>query len=245
MRFEKHSLLYEGKGKKVFTVKGSGKLLWLEFKDQLTAFNAQKRGEFSKKGELNCKIANLIFKILKKNKISTHLVKELSETENIVEKLKMIPLEVVVRNVIAGSLAKKFSMEEGKKLDKPIVEFFYKKDEWNDPFINDDQALLLGAVNKVSELEALKKLALKVNKVLLQTMRAINIELVDFKLEFGRNAKGKIILGDEITPDSCRLWDKKSGEKLDKDRFRRDLGGVKEAYEEVWLRLNKFWGKKV
>ncbi|MDZ4660004.1 MAG: phosphoribosylaminoimidazolesuccinocarboxamide synthase [Pseudomonadota bacterium] len=245
MKFEKESLHYEGKGKKVFTVKNFDDLLWLEFKDQLTAFNALKKGEFANKGELNCKIANLIFKILKKNKIPTHLVEELTSTENIVEKLKMIPLEVVVRNVIAGSLAKKFMMEEGKKLDKPLVEFFYKKDEWSDPFINDDHALLLGAVKSVAELDELRTLALRVNEVLIQTMSAINIELVDFKLEFGRNSKEQIILGDEITPDSCRLWDKKSGEKLDKDRFRRDLGKVKEAYEEVWTRLSYFWGGKV
>ncbi len=245
MKFEKDSLLYEGKGKKVFKVKNSKDLLWLEFKDQLTAFNAQKKGEFANKGELNCKIANLIFKLLKKNKIATHLVEELSVGENIVEKLEMIPLEVVVRNVMAGSLAKKFMMEEGKKLERPLVEFFYKKDEWNDPFINDDHALLLGAVKKSSELDDLRLLALKVNEVLVETMSAINIELVDFKLEFGRNSKGQIILGDEITPDSCRLWDKKSGEKLDKDRFRRDLGKIKEAYEEVWNRLNAYWGDKV
>ncbi len=245
MRIEKDSLLYEGKGKRVFKVKNSSDVLWLEFKDQLTAFNAQKKGEFAKKGELNCKITNLVFKLLKKNKIHTHLVEEVSTTENIVEKLKMIPLEVVVRNVMAGSLAKKFMMEEGQKLAKPIVEFFYKKDEWNDPFINDDHAVLLGAVKHADELDELRTLALRVNEVLVQTMGLISIELVDFKLEFGRNSKGLLVLGDEITPDSCRLWDKKSGEKLDKDRFRRDLGKVQEAYEEVWTRLNSFWGNKI
>ncbi len=242
MKFEKDKLLYEGKGKKVFSLKNSDDKLWLEFKDQLTAFNAQKKGEFSQKGELNLKIATLIFKFLRRHKIANHYVESVSPFEMIVEKLTMIPLEVVVRNVIAGSLAKKFMMDEGKHLDKPMTEFFYKKDEWNDPFINDDQALMLGAVSDVETLNDLRMLALKVNEGLQELMSAIDIELVDFKLEFGRNSRGQIVLGDEITPDSCRLWDKKSGEKLDKDRFRRDLGNVKEAYAEVWQRLQKKWG---
>lgn len=157
----------------------------------------------------------------------------------------MIPLEVVVRNILAGSTAKKFAIEEGTPLDKPLVEFYYKKDELNDPFISDDQALMIKAVSDTKDIDTLKKLGLAVNTALLEFFKKCEIKLVDFKLEFGKTTNGEIILGDEISPDSCRLWDLKTNEKLDKDRFRRDLGQVKEKYQEVWTRIQKEWSQYV
>jgi phosphoribosylaminoimidazole-succinocarboxamide synthase len=245
MSYQKSELLYEGKGKKVYSVQGKKNILWLEYKDSLTAFNAQKKGSFQNKGAINCEIASLIFRYLKKSKIKSHWVTDVGQQNMVCEKLDMIPLEVVVRNVVAGSFAKKFGLEEGAKLKKPIVEFFYKKDELNDPFVSDDQALYLQAVKSQKELEALKKLALQVNSALLKFFMKIGIQLVDFKLEYGRNAKGVICLGDEITPDSCRLWDTKTGKKLDKDLFRRDLGGVDKGYQEVLLRIKNYWENKI
>ncbi len=245
MTYQKGSLLYEGKGKKVFAVPGEAHLLYLEFKDQLTAFNAQKKGEFNQKGELNRDIASLIFRHLKKKNIVSHWVTDLSTKDMIVKKLTMIPLEVVVRNVMAGSLAKKLGREEGERLDQPVVEFFYKDDALGDPFVNDDHALMLKAVSKPQELDDLRWHALMINECLKTFFSAVNIELVDFKLEFGKSHEGEITLGDEITPDSCRLWDKATGEKLDKDRFRRDLGKIKESYQEVFERITKQWGDKV
>ncbi len=245
MSYQKGSLLYEGKGKKVFSVAGDSNLLYLEFKDQLTAFNAEKRGEFQQKGELNRDIASLIFRFLNKKNISSHWVTDLGTQDMIVKKLKMIPLEVVVRNVIAGSLAKKLGREEGEKLKEPVVEFFYKDDKLGDPFINDHHALMLKTVEKPQELDELRRLGMLVNTGLKELFSAINIDLVDFKLEFGMNADGQMTLGDEITPDSCRLWDKTTGEKLDKDRFRRDLGKIKESYQEVFDRIKKHWGGKI
>ncbi len=243
--FKKGPLLYEGKGKRVFQIIGHDDILFLEFKDQLTAFNAQKKGEFAHKGEFNCKIASLIFRFLNQRGIKNHWVSDVSATEMIVKKMQMVPLEVVVRNFIAGSLAKKFNMPEGEKLRRPLVEFFFKNDELGDPFINDDQALMLNTVKDQKDLQLLRQEGLKVNDALIELMNGIAINLVDFKLEFGFDTSGTLLLGDEITPDSCRLWDKKTDEKLDKDRFRRDLGRVKESYEEVLNRLTNVWGSKV
>jgi phosphoribosylaminoimidazole-succinocarboxamide synthase len=245
MSYKKGALLYEGKGKKVFSVEKMDSKLWIEFKDSLTAFNAQKKGSFQNKGAVNRDIASVIFKYLKSKKIGSHWVEDQGTTEWICEKLKMIPLEVVVRNVMAGSLAKKFNMQEGAEIKPPLVEFYYKKDEWNDPFISDDHALYLKAVQSAKDLAILKKAALDINKNLKVLFLKLGIRLVDFKLEFGKNAKGKIVLGDEITPDSCRLWDIKTGKKLDKDVFRRDLGDVSEGYFEVYNRMKKTIKKNI
>lgn len=239
MSYKKGEMLYEGKAKKIYEILAEPNLVWVEFKNSLTAFNAQKKGSFEGKGRLNCLIATEIFRYLEKKGIAHHLVESPSDTEMVCQKVKIIPLEVVVRNVMAGSTAKKFGLEEGLEMSKPLVEFYYKKDELGDPFVSDDQALFLKAASSQEELEELKSMALLVNAALKELFSDIGIRLVDFKLEFGRNSKGDLLLADEISPDSCRLWDLKSGEKLDKDRFRRDLGRVEESYTEVWNRLKK------
>lgn len=240
----KGPLLYEGKGKKVFAVNGEAEKLWLEFKDSLTAFNAQKLGSFADKGAVNRDITSLVFRFLRRQEISSHWVEDIGKTEMITRKLTMIPLEVVVRNRLAGSTAKKFAIQEGTPLRETLVEYYYKKDELADPFISDDQAVMLNAATH-AELAQIKRLALKVNEGLKQMFSAVGIELIDFKLEFGKTAKGEILLGDEITPDSCRLWDEKTQEKMDKDRFRRDLGGVQEGYNQVLNRLMTKWGNQL
>lgn len=240
--FEKGELLHEGKGKKVYSVKGDDQKIWLEFKDDLTAFNAEKRGSFENKGQLNLAITEIIFKELKKHHIKTHWVEKLSDKDLVVRKLKMVPLEVVIRNVLAGSTAKKFCLEEGTPLEKPLFELFYKDDGLGDPFINDSQAVMLKAVTDVKEIVDIKTKALDINDVLEHMFDEIGIRLVDFKLEFGYSKDGVLCLGDEISPDSCRLWDKETQEKLDKDRFRRDLGKVAESYQEVYQRLNAKFG---
>lgn len=239
MSYQKGELVYEGKAKKIFNVIGFSDLVWMEFKDSLTAFNAQKKGSFPDKGLVNKKIACLIFEELEKHGVPHHLKEDINEYEVVCESLKIIPLEVVVRNILAGSTAQKFNIKDGTPLVKPLVEFFYKDDELGDPFINDEQALMMKAVADQSELDNLKVFALKINHILLQMFNEIGIQLVDFKLEFGKNKDGQILLGDEITPDSCRLWDKVTGEKLDKDRFRKDLGQVAESYHEVLRRLQQ------
>lgn len=228
-------LIYEGKAKKVFQWDKVSYLL--EFKDSLTAFNALKKGSFEEKGSINRDIAALIFEVMKKNKIPTHYKRKEGTAGMIVEKVKIIPLEVVVRNKLAGSTAKKFGITEGKALKKPLVEFYYKDDALQDPFISDDQVLMMGIADS-ADIKKLKKLALNINKVLQVLFKKIGIELIDFKVEFGKTGKGKILLADEITPDCCRLWDIKTGEKMDKDRFRRDLGNIRESYLEVLNRLN-------
>ncbi len=241
MSYELGVLLYEGKAKQIYGVRDHENLVAQKFKDSLTAFNAQKKDEVSGKGQTNFEIATKIFKYLESKNVDTHFVKKLPEACWITKKLDMIPLEVVVRNVLAGSTAKKFGREEGEILEKPLTEFFYKDDDLGDPFVSDEQALFLKAAKDLDELHQLKKLALVINRNLIDFFSAIDITLVDFKLEFGRNKEGKIILGDEISPDSCRLWDKTSREKLDKDRFRRDLGPVLEGYKEVLSRIEKHW----
>lgn len=230
-------LLYEGKAKKVYSTDKADVLL-LEFKDSLTAFNAQKKGSFNGKGVLNKEIASLIFDQLKKAGIDSHFISNPSPSEMEVIKVSIIPLEVVVRNILAGSTAKKMGIDEGKVLKRPLVEFYYKDDALNDPFISDDQAIAFDIATE-PELATLKSKALAVNEVLKNIFKKIGIQLVDFKIEFGKNAKGDILLADEITPDCCRLWDEKTGEKLDKDRFRRDLGNVEESYRQVLIRLKE------
>jgi phosphoribosylaminoimidazole-succinocarboxamide synthase len=245
MSWQKANQVYDGKGKKIFAVVGSEDLVIQEFKNQLTAFNAIKKEELEGKGELNCLITSSIFSYLAKKDVPTHFVQKISNTTIVTKKLSMIALEVVVRNILAGSTAKKLGLEEGTPLVKPLVEFYYKKDELADPFISDDQALLLQVVSSQKELDELKQLALKINDALKIFFSDCGIKLVDFKLEFGKNEKGQIVLGDEISPDSCRLWDQKTNEKLDKDRFRRDLGQVKEKYQDVWDRIQNKWSQYV
>jgi phosphoribosylaminoimidazole-succinocarboxamide synthase len=231
-------MLYEGKAKKIFALQGKADWVQVEFKDSLTAFNALKKGSFDKKGEVNREIASILFRFLHAKKIRSHWIQDSGPLTMIVEKVTIIPLEVVVRNTLAGSTAKKLGIDEGKILKKPLVEFYYKEDALADPFLSDDQALMMELATE-KELAHLKAEALKINAVLKSLFLKIDLDLVDFKIEFGRNGKNEIILADEITPDCCRLWDVNTHEKMDKDRFRRDLGLVKESYEEVLKRLQK------
>lgn len=239
MRPSKGELIYEGKAKRVFQVKEDQDLLWVEFKDDLTAFNGVKKGSFEGKGAVNLEISMLLFEMLQAKGVDTHQIAQVGSLELVCRKLEMIPLEVVVRNRLAGSTAKKLGFKDGTVISKPLVEFFWKRDELGDPFLSDDQALLVEAVQSKEDLEHLKFLALKINSVLAQAFHQVGLELIDFKLEFGRAKNQEILLGDEISPDSCRLWDIKSGEKLDKDRFRQDLGRVQESYFEIRDRLKQ------
>lgn len=238
-QFSKGALVYEGKAKRLYRVEGRDDLIWQEFKDSLTAFNALKKGNFQNKGALNREISSLLFQALERNGVRTHRVADISATEEVTKKLDMVKLELVVRNVLAGSTAKKFGIEEGTPLERPLVEFYYKDDALQDPFVSDDQAIMIKAAKSQSELEELKAFSLKVNATLVPIMQAAGLKLIDFKIEAGRDASGELHLADEISPDCCRLWDLKTGEKMDKDRFRRDLGGVEEAYREVCERLKK------
>jgi phosphoribosylaminoimidazole-succinocarboxamide synthase len=231
-------LLYEGKAKRIYETDNKNEVI-CEFKDSLTAFNGEKTDEKSGKGALNCAITTLIFEALEKEGIPTHLIKQIDETKQLVKKVDIILIEVVVRNIVAGSLAKRLGHKEGEKLPFTIVEFYYKNDELNDPLINDDHAMILKLVNSREELDLLREYGLKVNKFLSEFFDKVGLTLVDFKIEFGKDENGKILLADEITPDSCRLWDKKTGKKLDKDLFRFDLGDIKEAYSEVLNRLKE------
>lgn len=235
-KYKKINQIYEGKAKKLYTLKGYQSLLLQEFKDDATAFNAQKRGEILNKGIINCELTTFIFTYLAKKGIRNHFVKQISPNEMIIKRLKIVPIEVVVRNIAAGSLLKKTNFKEGTLLSKPIVEFYYKDDLLGDPMINDSHALAMKIANE-NDLKVLKQMALKINLILKPFFLKRGMKLVDFKLEFGKDITGKILLGDEITPDTCRLWDKKTGKKLDKDRFRFDLGGVNEAYAEVRKRI--------
>lgn len=230
-------MLYEGKAKKIFKTDEPDVLL-MEYKDSLTAFNALKKGEFAGKGALNCKISTLIFKLLSKHNINHHWIETRDDKFMLVHQTKIIPLEVVVRNYIAGSLAKKLDVTEGMPLKQPIVEFYYKNDALNDPFVNDEQIIALEWALP-EDLKNIKTQALEINNILLHTFKNLGLKLIDFKIEFGFDSKGKIILSDEISPDCMRLWDAESNKKLDKDRFRQDLGAVEEAYLEVYQRLSK------
>jgi len=233
---EKLELLYEGKGKRLYKTADSEKLV-AEFKDDLTAFNAQKKSNESGKGALNNEISTLIFKELMNKGIKTHFISNLSETDMLVKKVSIIPIEVVVRNVATGSLTRRLGIKDGKILNPVLVEFYFKEDDLNDPIITDDHAMMMELADSREDLEFLKSQARKVNDILIPFFDNINLRLIDFKLEFGKTADGEIVLADEVSPDSCRFWDKDSGEKLDKDRFRNDMGGVKVAYEEVRNRI--------
>ncbi len=239
MSYAKGEMIYEGKAKKIYQVEGESEMVWQEFKDSFTAFNGEKKATMEGKGRINRAIAAFIFQKLAASNVPSHFVEAPGEIDMVTTKLDMIDLEVVVRNVLAGSTAKKFGIKEGSALEKPLVEFYYKKDELNDPFISDDQALMLKTVRQDQDIRSLKSMALQVNTVIQKMFADAGINLVDFKLEFGYDANGSILLGDEISPDSCRLWDAKTNEKMDKDRFRRDLGQVLEKYQEVLDRLTK------
>ena len=227
--------IYEGKAKKVFRTDDAEKFI-VEYKDDATAFNGEKRGTIVGKGSINNQMTNMLMAMLETKGVPTHFVEELNDRETVVKKVQIVPLEVIIRNISAGSFAKRYGVEEGILFDAPTIEFSYKNDDLGDPLINDYHALALKLAT-AQEIETIKTLAFKVNDALKEFFLTIGIKLVDFKLEFGRLADGTIVLADEISPDTCRLWDKETNEKLDKDRFRRDLGNVEGAYQEVMRRL--------
>ncbi|WP_334095985.1 phosphoribosylaminoimidazolesuccinocarboxamide synthase [Helicobacter typhlonius] len=233
---QKEAMLYEGKGKKLFAT-SDGNVVIAEFKDDLTAFNAEKKGAESGKGALNCQISSLLFELLAKNGVESHYIKRLNDIDMLCKKVSIIPIEVVVRNIATGSLTKRLGISEGSVLPFTLVEFYYKDDALGDPIINDEHCKILGLVKEQGELEVLKAEARKINEILRDFFDKRGLKLVDFKLEFGRDKDSKIILADEISPDSCRFWDKQTNQKLDKDRFRQNLGSVKVAYEEVLKRI--------
>ena len=231
---EKKELLYEGKAKKVYTTENPDVLI-VDYKDDATAFNGVKKGTIIGKGVVNNRMTNHIFRMLEEKGIPTHYIEELSDRETAVKKVEIVPLEVIVRNVAAGSFSKKLGIEEGFKLLSPTLEFSYKNDELGDPMINDYYAVAIGAATR-EEINKITELVFKINEILVDYFKSIKVDLIDFKVEFGRY-KGQIIRADEISPDTCRFWDSETHEKLDKDRFRRDLGHVEEAYEEIYRRI--------
>ena len=231
---EKKELLYEGKAKKVYTTDDPDVLI-VDYKDDATAFNGQKKGTIQGKGVINNRMTNRVFQLLEKEGIPTHFIEELSARETAVKKVEIVPLEVIVRNVAAGCFSKRLGVPEGTEFKAPTLEFSYKNDDLGDPFINKYYALALDLATE-EEIDAITRYAFQVNEVMQEYFASLNIELIDFKIEFGRY-HGQIILADEVSPDTCRLWDKDTHEKLDKDRFRRDLGNVEDAYQEVFRRL--------
>ncbi len=232
---EKREMLYEGKAKRVFNT-DDDQVVIVSYKDDATAFNGEKKGTIVGKGAINNRMTNHIFKLLEAKGVPTHLVKELNTNETAVKKVEILPLEVIIRNYSAGSFAKKMGMEEGIKFSRPTLEFSYKNDDLGDPFINDYYALALGFATQ-EEIDTVTKYAFIVNEVMSEYFDGLGLTLVDFKIEFGKTMDGTVILADEVSPDTCRLWDKETGEKMDKDRFRRDLGNVEDAYKEVFRRL--------
>lgn len=229
--------LYEGKAKKVFATEDERYVI-VSYKDDATAFDGLKKGTITGKGVVNNKMSNYLMQLLEKQGVPTHFVEELSDRETVVRKVEIVPLEVIIRNISAGSFAKRYGVEEGIVFDEPTIEFSYKNDDLHDPLINSYHALALGLATK-QEIENIKSMAFKVNSVLKEYFKSLNVTLVDFKLEFGRLSDGTIVLADEISPDTCRFWDSETNEKLDKDRFRRDLGGVEDAYAEMMKRVFK------
>ena len=234
MNVTKGEQLYEGKAKKVFATSDPD-LVIVDYKDDATAFNGEKKGTIRGKGVVNNKMTNYMLSLLEKEGIPTHFVEELSDRETLVKKVEIVQLEVIVRNVAAGSFSNRMGVEEGKPFLSPILEYSYKNDDLGDPFINDYYAMALGVATR-EELDTIADYAFRVNDFMKKFFKEHNIDLIDFKIEFGRY-KGKIILADEISPDTCRFWDSTTHEKLDKDRFRRDLGGVEEAYQEMMKRI--------
>ena len=230
-------LLYEGKAKQVYSTENENEYV-VYYKDDATAFNGEKKASIASKGILNNKICTIMFETLEKAGIKTHFIKALSDREQLVKKVTILPLEVIIRNITAGSFCKRYGVEEGIILDQPIFEMSYKNDEFGDPLLNDDHAVAMKLATR-EEIEFLRAQTLKINEIMKKFFLKMDLKLVDFKLEFGKDVDGNIILADEISPDTCRLWDVNTNEKLDKDRFRRDLGDLVEGYEEVLARLNK------
>ncbi|KPB05862.1 phosphoribosylaminoimidazolesuccinocarboxamide synthase [Bacillus sp. CHD6a] len=235
MTLQKQELLYEGKAKLVYSTNDEN-IVWIQYKNSATAFNGEKKADITGKGRLNNEITSLLFSMLTEAGIENHFIERKSETEQLVKKVDIIPLEVVVRNITAGSMAKRLGIEEGITLEQPIVEFYYKDDSLGDPLITEDHVQLLKLATP-AEVDILKHVARKVNDVLSQFFEKKNLRLVDFKLEFGKTVDGRIILADEVSPDTCRLWDKETNEKLDKDVFRRNLGSLTDAYEKILARI--------
>ena len=231
----KGEMLYEGKAKRVYATEDP-KLLIVSYKDDATAFNGLKKGTIAGKGVINNQMSNALMRLLEKKGVPTHFVEELSERETLVKKVQIVPLEVIIRNIAAGSFSKHYGVPEGTLLKAPTIEFSYKNDDLGDPLINEYHVVALDLATK-EEIETIKTYAFRVNEELKAFWLTCGVTLVDFKLEFGRLSDGTIVLADEISPDTCRLWDSKTNEKLDKDRFRRDLGGVEEAYQEIMARL--------
>ena len=232
---EKKEMLYEGRAKKVYAT-DNPEVLLVDYKDDATAFNGIKKGTIAGKGAINNRVTNFMMQMLEKEGVPTHFVEELSDRETLVKKVSIVPLEVIIRNISAGSFAKRYGVEEGIVFAEPTIEFSYKNDDLGDPLINDYHALALGIATK-EEIETIKNMAFKVNAVMKEFFKKLNVDLVDFKLEFGKVADGTIVLADEISPDTCRFWDSTTHEKLDKDRFRRDLGNVEDAYQEMMKRI--------
>ena len=227
--------LYEGKAKKVFATEDPNYVI-VSYKDDATAFDGTKKGTILGKGAINNRMSNYLMRLLEKNGVATHFVEELNDRETVVKKVTIVPLEVIIRNISAGSFAKRYGVEEGIVFNAPTIEFSYKNDDLHDPLINAYHALALGLAT-AEEIEQIKAMAFKVNDVLREYFLTLGVKLVDFKLEFGRLSDGTIVLADEISPDTCRFWDAETNEKLDKDRFRRDLGGVEDAYNEMMRRV--------
>ena len=232
---QKLEQIYEGKAKKVYKT-DDPELYIVDYKDDATAFNGLKKGTIAGKGIINNQMSNRLMQMIERKGVPTHFVKELSERETLVKKVSIVPLEVIVRNIAAGSFSKRYGVDEGMVFEEPVIEFSYKNDALGDPLLNTDHALALKVATR-AEIDTIKSYALKVNSILKAFWAECGVTLVDFKLEFGKTADGSVILADEISPDTCRLWDSATGEKLDKDRFRRDLGGVEEAYAEIMKRL--------
>ena len=232
---EKREQLYEGKAKKVFATENPDCVI-VSYKDDATAFNGLKKGTITGKGAINNRVTNYLMQLLEKEGVPTHFVEELSDRETVVKKVSIVPLEVIVRNISAGSFAKRYGVEEGIVFDAPTIEFSYKHDDLGDPLLNTSHALALKLATP-AEIDAIKAMSFKINDVLKAFFKNVGVDLVDFKLEFGKTNDGKLVLADEISPDTCRFWDSKTHEKLDKDRFRRDLGNVEDAYAEMMKRI--------
>lgn len=232
---EKKEQLYEGKAKKVFATDDPA-LVIVTYKDDATALDGLKKGTIAGKGVVNNKMSDFLFSLLEKHGVPTHFVKELNDREALVKKVSIVPLEVIIRNVSAGSFAKRYGVEEGIVFKSPTIEFSYKNDDLHDPLLNEYHALALNLATR-EEIDEIKAMAFNVNDILKEYFLSLNVKLIDFKLEFGRLADGKIVLADEISPDTCRFWDAQTNEKLDKDRFRRDMGGVEDAYKEMMKRV--------
>ncbi len=232
---EKAKQLYEGKAKKVYATEDDNYVI-VSYKDDATAFDGTKKGTIAGKGVVNNRMSNFLMQILEKEGVPTHFVEEINDRETVVKKVSIVPLEVIIRNVSAGSFAKRYGVEEGIVFDAPTIEFSYKNDDLHDPLINDYHAMALKLAT-AEEIEQIKAMAFKVNDVLKAYFLKLGVKLIDFKLEFGKTSDGAIVLADEISPDTCRFWDAETNEKLDKDRFRRDMGGVEDAYKEMMHRV--------